>query len=371
VSERVVAVRSSAGDYEVRISPGLLSQLGEWVRELAPRARVALITDANVRRAWGVAATSALEAAGVEAHVFEVAPGEGSKTITVADRLWGELIASGFSRADLVVALGGGVVGDLAGFVAATYHRGTRLVQVPTSLLAQVDSSVGGKVAVDHALGKNLVGAFHPARRVLVDTAVLQTLPERERWCGLAEMVKAALIADPELLSLLEANLEGLARGTAPVEVLTEAISASIQVKARIVSQDEHESGMRMWLNFGHTVAHGLETVSGYGPLTHGEAVVLGMRAAVRASERLGKLMAADVQRAQAILARFPRPPVMSLDASEVLSAMGKDKKAVAGKVRYVVLERIGQAGIEPELAPELLAEITEAAVAELAGSRA
>jgi 3-dehydroquinate synthase len=348
------------------VGAGLLHGLGEGVKALAPRARLALVTDSNVWRAWGERAKASLERAGFQVRVLEVAAGEASKSLEVANRLWGELIAGGFSRSDLLVALGGGVVGDLAGFVAATFHRGMPFVQVPTSLLAQVDSSVGGKVAIDHEKGKNLIGAFHAPRWVLADTDVLSTLPVRERWCGLAEMVKAGLIADPALLGMLEAHLEAIAEGSAPSPLLEEVISAAIRVKAEIVSQDEKEGGMRLWLNFGHTVAHGLEAASHFGPLTHGEAVVSGMRAAVVVSERLGKLSAEGRTRAQALLGRFPRPPRISLEPRAVLQAVGWDKKSVEGRVRYVVLDGIGRAGVEPELPRALLEEVVQAAVAEL-----
>lgn len=368
---RTIEVRAAAGDYRVQVGAGLLDGLGEGVKALAPRARLALVTDSNVWRAWGERAKASLERAGFQVRVLEVAAGEASKSLEVANRLWGELIASGLSRADLLVALGGGVVGDLAGFVAATFHRGMPFVQVPTSLLAQVDSSVGGKVAIDHEKGKNLVGAFHAPRWVLADTDVLSTLPVRERWCGLAEMVKAALIAAPGLLGTLEASLEAIGEGSAPPALLEEAITAAIRVKADVVSQDEKESGMRLWLNFGHTVAHGLEAASGYGPLTHGEAVVIGMRAAVNVSERLGKVSAAERERALALLGRFPQPPRISLEPEAVLRAVGWDKKAVEGKVRYVVLEGIGRAGVVPELPRPLLEEVVQAAVAGLREGRA
>lgn len=361
-----IPVRSSGGDYEVRVGAGELERLGEWVRASSPEARVALVSDSNVWRLWGEVARTSLEGAGVSVQHLEVPAGEASKSLEVANRLWGELIDGGFSRSDLLVALGGGVVGDLAGFVAATFHRGMPFVQVPTSLLAQVDSSVGGKVAIDHPRGKNLVGAFHPPRRVVADTRVLETLPVRERWCGLAEMVKAGLIADPALLELLEAHLEPLAEGRASPELQERVIAASIRVKADIVSRDEREGGLRLLLNFGHTVAHGLEAASGYGPLTHGEAVVSGMRAAVTVSERLGRLNGDEARRVRALLGRFPRPPRMSLDARAVLAALGRDKKAVSGKVRYVVLDGVGRASVVPELPPALLEEVVSSAVAEL-----
>ena len=259
-------------------------------------------------------------------------------------------------HAPTVLALGGGVVGDLAGFVAATFHRGMRLVHAPTTLLAQVDSSIGGKVAIDHPLGKNLVGAFHPPARVLSDVSTLRTLPPRERWNGLAEVVKTALVLDSELFEELENALPALGRGESDDEGWAGVVGRTAALKARVVSEDELEAGPRMLLNFGHTVGHALEAATGHGPLGHGEAVVLGMRAAVAVSERLGRLNADEVQRVVQVLERFPRPPPVPRPEREaVRAALGRDKKAVAGKVRYVVLDAVGRGAVEPALPEELL----------------
>ncbi|HEX9506797.1 MAG TPA: 3-dehydroquinate synthase, partial [Myxococcales bacterium] len=295
--QRVIDIRSRSGAYQVLIGQGAVRDLGQQIHSRKLSRRVAVISDTNVLAHWADAVVVSLKARRIEPTLFALPPGESQKTLASAQKLYGDLIEGGFTRKDAVIALGGGVIGDLAGFVAATYHRGVPLIHVPTSLLAQVDSSIGGKVAVDHRLGKNLVGAFYPPRFVLCDPSVLNTLAERERWSGLAEVVKAALIADRELLKLLEANLEQLAvNPSAPL--LLEVIQRSIAIKAKIVSRDELEEGDRVLLNFGHTVGHALEVVTGYRPLTHGEAVVLGMRAAVAVSLRLGRCPAAEASRA-------------------------------------------------------------------------
>ena len=351
-----VTVQSRFGAYDVDIGPGLLEGLAGDPSFAGITGRVAVVTDANVRPLWGDRLRDTLAGAGVEAVLLEIPPGEGSKTLAQADALWTGLIEAGLGRGDTVLALGGGVVGDLAGFVAATFHRGVRLLQAPTTLLAQVDSSIGGKVAIDHRLGKNLIGAFHPPVRVVSDVSTLRTLPVRERWNGLAEVVKTALVLDGELFDELETALPALGGGRADDEGWAGVVGRTATLKARLVSEDELERGPRMLLNLGHTVGHALEATTGHGPLSHGEAVVLGMRAAVAVSERLGRLDPGDAGRIRAVLARFPRPPPMARPArAEVRAALGRDKKASAGNIRYVVLDGIGRGAIEASLSEELL----------------
>ena len=351
-----VTVQSRAGAYDVDIGPGLLAGLAEDPSRSGMTGRVAVVTDANVRPLWGDRLRAALAEAGLDVVLLEIPPGEGSKTLARADALWTGLIEAGFGRGDTVVALGGGVVGDLAGFVAATFHRGVRLLHAPTTLLAQVDSSIGGKVAIDHRLGKNLIGAFHPPVRVVSDVSTLRTLPARERWNGLAEVVKTALVLDFELFEELETALPALGGGRADDVGWEGVVGRTAGLKARLVSQDELERGPRMLLNLGHTVGHALEAATGHGPLNHGEAVVLGMRAAVAVSERLGRLDPVDASRVEALLARFPRPPPVPRPArEEVRAALGRDKKASAGRIRYVVLEGIGRGAVEPALPEALL----------------
>ncbi len=351
-----VTVQSRTGPYFVDIAPGLLGDLAGDPGAAGLTGRVAVVTDRNVRPLWGDRVRADLARAGFDPVLLEIPAGEGSKTLAGADALWTGLIEAGFGRGDSVLALGGGVVGDLAGFVAATFHRGIRVLQAPTTLLAQVDSSIGGKVAIDHRLGKNLIGAFHPPVRVLCDVSTLRTLPERERWNGLAEVVKTALVLDGELFNELETALPALGAGRADDEGWAGVVGRTAALKALLVSEDELERGPRMMLNLGHTVGHALEAATGHGPLSHGEAVVLGMRAAVAVSERLGRLGSEHVRRIQEVLSRFPRPPGVTRPArDEVRAALGRDKKASAGKIRYVVLDGIGRGAVEPALPEELL----------------
>lgn len=336
---RSLTVASGAGPYLVHVGGGLLARTGALLREAGLDRRVAVIADENVGALYGAALLRSLSDVGFDAQLFLHPPGEEAKSLAGAEGLYGALIEAGFGRKDAVLALGGGVTGDLAGFVAATYHRGVDFVQVPTTLLAQVDSSVGGKVAVDHPLGKNLIGAFHPPRLVVADTDILSTLPIRERWSGLAEIAKAALIRDEALLRVLEDRLEALASEPDP-----EVIRRAIAIKAEVVAADEREGGLRRILNFGHTIGHGLETAVGYGALAHGEAVVLGMRAAIS----LSRLATPEAERAFALLRRFPIPTFSTPDRMRVLEAVRRDKKADRGRISFVLLERIGSAVVEP-----------------------
>ena len=333
-----IPVETPSGAYAVHVGRDLLGDLGARLAAAGARGRVAVVADATVRALHGDAALRSLP----DAVVLEVPPGEASKSLAQADRLWTALLEAGIGRGDTLVALGGGVAGDLAGFVAATLHRGMAFVQVPTTLLSQVDSSVGGKVAIDHPLGKNLIGAFHQPRLVVADVATLATLPERERWSGLAEIAKAALLGDRALLALLETGLEAIAAGEP--EATAAAVARSIRVKARIVAADERETGLRRVLNLGHTVGHALELVAGYGTLTHGEAVLLGMRAAIEVSRRCAGLSAAEAARVLALLARFPVRPPRDLDRAAVVGAALRDKKREGARVHYVVLGAIGSA---------------------------
>jgi 3-dehydroquinate synthase len=335
--ERLV-VQSGGGAYPVYVGTGLLGELGRLLEQEGISGRPAVFVDEGVPEGFREAVRDALP----EAMFATVPAGEAAKTIDQAERLWGLLIRSGFGRKDVAISVGGGATSDLVGFVAATYHRGMPVVHLPTTLLAQVDASVGGKTAIDHPLGKNLVGAFHAPRMVIADLDTLRTLPARERWCGLAEVAKAALIADPALVSTLEAELERLAEGTS--EALLPVVVRAIQIKAEVVAADELDLGRRHVLNFGHTLGHALEATTGFGPLRHGEAVVLGMRAAVHLSARLGRLAADEAERVLALLSRFPIPPVELPPSSEVLRAARRDKK---GARTFVTVGPIGRAHVE------------------------
>ncbi|MEF8794073.1 MAG: 3-dehydroquinate synthase, partial [Thiohalorhabdus sp.] len=287
--------------------------------------------------------------------------GEAYKTLATLEQVYDQMLAARADRKTAVIALGGGVVGDLAGFAAATYQRGVPYVQVPTTLLAQVDAAVGGKTAVNHPRGKNMIGAFHQPRAVIADTDTLATLPDRELRAGFAEVVKYGLIRDPEFFTYLEGNAEAvLAREPGP---LSEAIYQSCRNKAEVVAADEHEAGSRALLNLGHTFAHAIETGTGYTQWLHGEAVAVGMVMAAEASHQLGWLPQDGVDRLRALFERagLPLAGPADLPVARYLELMGLDKKAEAGQVRYVLLEEIGAAFVTAEVPEGVITAAIEA----------
>ena len=337
----------------VRIVRGGLSRLGAFTRAVTGARRAALVSDARVAGLYGAEALRSLDRAGVRAHLVRVPPGERSKSPKRLASLWERCAVLGLDRRDVVVALGGGVVGDLAGFLAATYLRGVPWVGVPTSLLAQVDSSVGGKTAVDLKAGKNLAGAFHQPAGVLVDPDVLSTLPDRHRRAGLAEAAKLGMAADARLFRWLERHEAPLAAGD--LEALAEVVERSIRAKARVVLADERESGVRAALNLGHTAGHALEAAVGFRGLLHGEAVALGLRIAAALSVRKAGLALEDRLRMEMLLDVLGLPwklPPVSADC--ILEVMRRDKKRSGQAVRWVLTPRIGHASV-PRLVSERL----------------
>ncbi len=344
-----VAVRSSRGDYPVFVGRGLLGNLGERLRHPAVRGplgrRCVVVTDRHVADLpHAVAALDGLRAGSFAPELLVVPAGEASKSLRETERLCEAFGAAGLDRGgDFVVALGGGVIGDLAGFAAAVYQRGLPCVQVPTTVTAQVDSAVGGKTGVNTAHAKNQVGAFHPPVAVVTDVAALATLPAREFAEGAAEALKHGLIVDRDLFARLS-----LENGVAPRQALDEeAVRRNVSIKAGIVSEDEFERlGRRALLNFGHTVGHAVETAAGYGNMLHGEAVALGMVAAGRLSVRRAGLPMDEFRRLVAALAAWGLPTRLtgSLPADEVLRALRLDKKFEGGRVRFVLLDRLGAA---------------------------
>ena len=328
--------------YDVVVGDGLLSQLGEHLPVLDGVSNAAVVTVSPVETLYAERVVAGLQALGIDAHPIVVPDGEEAKTLETLDAVYHRLAAIPLGRADIVVALGGGVVGDLAGFAAATWNRGVAVIQLPTTLLAQVDAAVGGKTGVNLPEGKNLVGAFHQPLVVVADTSTLATLPPRELRAGLGEVTKYGFMADTELLDLLESRPGDATAGDA--DVLTEVVRRGIAVKARIVAADERESGERALLNYGHTFGHAIEQVSGYGTYRHGEAVGLGMVAAARLGERLGVTEAGVADRTVALLDRLGLPTGgVRADPAELWSAMTRDKKAKGG-VRFVLCTAPGNA---------------------------
>jgi 3-dehydroquinate synthase len=351
---RSLAVALGERSYPVRIGSGSLAAAGPEVARRTGATLAVVITVPVVARRYAPALERSLRAAGLRVRRIVVPDGDRTKRLEVAARLYRRLLALGADRGTALVALGGGMVGDLAGFTAATFLRGVPFVQVPTTLLAMVDASVGGKVGVNLPQGKNLVGAFHQPRLVWIDVATLRSLPRRELAAGFAEMVKAAALWDAAFFARLEREAEALAALDA--RQLVPALRRAIAIKAEIVSLDEREAGPRMLLNLGHTLGHAIERLTGYRRVLHGEAVAIGMAYAARRSEELGLAPPGTASRLEALLRRFGLPtelPVFSRGA--YLAALGVDKKKRDGRIRYVVLRGIGRAETLPLSAARIL----------------
>ncbi|WP_018863070.1 3-dehydroquinate synthase [Thioalkalivibrio sp. ARh3] len=331
--------------YPIRIGPGQLAA-ADTLRPALEGRRVAVVTNTTVGPLYGESLRETLGQCGIagEPLWIELPDGEAHKTLATVESIITRLLEARLDRGSRIVALGGGVVGDIAGFAAAIYQRGIDFVQVPTTLLAQVDSSVGGKTGVNHPLGKNMIGAFHQPRAVLIDTDTLKTLPERELQAGLAEVIKYGLIRDAEFFAWLEAHIDDL-RALEP-EALARAIHRSCACKAEIVAADEREGGIRALLNLGHTFGHAIEAGMGYGEWLHGEAVGTGMAMAARMSERMGWLSPAERERAEALIQRagLALDPPDHMTAERFRELMAIDKKVASGRLRLVLLRGIGQA---------------------------
>jgi len=342
---RRLTVDLSGHPYDIHIGSGLLDRLGDFARPLRP-SRLLVVTDVRVGALYGSRARAALHPV-APTTVFELAGGETGKDMHAVEAVLDALLAAGADRKSVVIALGGGVIGDIAGFAAAIYMRGVRFVQVPTTLLAQVDSSVGGKTGVNHARGKNLIGAFHQPEGVVADTDTLRTLPPRELSAGLAEVLKHGLLADAEYFARAARDLPRLlACDEGP---LAEAIARSCEIKAGIVARDEKESGERALLNFGHTFGHAIEALTGYERWLHGEAVGCGMCLAADLSRRLGLISRAEVDTIEKAVSAAGLPVrIEGLSRVAALESMRGDKKAEAGEIRFIVLERIGRAVQRP-----------------------
>ncbi|MEL6753368.1 MAG: 3-dehydroquinate synthase [Pseudomonadota bacterium] len=351
---RVVKVDLGTRSYDISIGPKLLSTLGPTLSHMVKSPRVFVLTDENVAGDHLGTLEAHLSAAGLKAEARIIPAGEASKSWAELEATLDWLLDAGANRADVLVAFGGGVIGDLAGLAAALMKRGMGLVQVPTTLLSQVDSSVGGKTAINTRQGKNLVGAFYQPRAVVIDTELLATLPERERAAGYAEIVKYGLLGDADFFAWLETH--GAAVTALEPGTLGEAIARSCEAKARIVAQDEREGGVRALLNLGHTFGHALEAENGYGPdLLHGEAVACGMALALRYSVRQGLMSAADAARAETVLnaaglsTRLPALAGGPYPPGQLVKHMRQDKKARGNAVPLILARGIGKAFIHPD----------------------
>ncbi|MBW3600053.1 MAG: 3-dehydroquinate synthase [Planctomycetes bacterium] len=349
-----VRVNLSERSYDIEIGAGMLARSGEFVASRSRVSHAVCIADANVVSPYAESVEESLRSAGARVARLTIQPGERCKSVAEAERLWNAMLAAGADRKSVVIAVGGGVVGDLAGFVAATYARGLAFVQVPTTLLAQVDSSVGGKVGVNLPGAKNMVGAFWQPLGVLIDTATLATLPDREYRAGLGEVVKYGVILDAEFFAWLESHVAEINRRDAAA--LEHIITRCCRLKADVVEADERETiGLRAVLNYGHTFCHAIEAVTGYGEYLHGEAVAIGMMCAARLAASLGRIDQSLVVRQRELLAALRLPlETPSVDDDALLAAMQHDKKVEHGRLRFILPTRLGHVELVGDVAPEL-----------------
>ncbi len=352
VRHKTVCVALGERSYDIHIGQGLLGRLGEMLSGIKLKGKALVVTNPVIGRRYGRTALRSLKQTGFQASILTVPEGEQTKSLSWASSILDALVAHRFERQSVVIALGGGVIGDLAGFAASLYMRGIPFVQVPTTLVAQVDSSVGGKTGVNHPLGKNLIGTFHQPHVVIIDTDTLQSLPEREWRAGLAEVIKYGVIADPTFFAYLERNMAGLlARET---KCVMHAVQRSCQIKAQVVSEDERESDRRRILNYGHTIGHALESFGQYRTLIHGEAVAIGMVQEADLARHLGFCSSEVVARQTQVIHAAALPVSLPTVTAGVLwAAMQHDKKVLAGKVQCVFPTEIGSIRIAPIERPE------------------
>lgn len=355
-----VSISEMKRDYEIIIGENIIRYLEDYIEMIYKGKKVFLVSDQNVMNLYGEKITKILTDADYDYTTYIIPPGEGSKSFEFLVKGYDLLLKEGFGRDNLLLALGGGVVGDLAGFIAASFMRGIPFIQIPTTLLAQVDSSIGGKTAVNHPLGKNLIGAFYQPELVLIDPGFLKTLDRRELLNGLAEIIKHGFIADHGLLSYLEENREAILNyETKP---LSKIIYTSCKIKAGVVEEDEKERGKRALLNFGHTIGHALEAVTAYEKYHHGEAVAVGMVGAAEISRKLSLISNQDLEYLENIITDYGLPVGFQYaeECSEVYERLFYDKKVKDKHLRWVLLKDLGEAYIEEELSKDIIIEVLE-----------
>ena len=353
---RKVKVELGANSYEIYVGSGLLAQVGHRLKKNGFSGKLVIITDPRAKELYGDALNQSLTKDGFSVTTLQVPEGEEQKSLETAGRLYHELTNCHAERTTPILALGGGVIGDLTGFVAATYMRGVPLIQIPTTLLAQVDSSIGGKVAVDHGQLKNKIGAFYQPRLVISDIDTLKTLPPNELANGLAEVIKSAAIRNKKFFAFLETNLDRIK--SLDESALEETVFQTVQIKAEVVEKDERDLGLRNILNYGHTIGHAIETVSDF-KVGHGNAVAIGMLAAARISNKMGILDKNDLGRLKGIIEKAGLPTEMpDLQIEKIIQAMKHDKKVLRDKIRFVLLKSIGSAFITDEVNLSLVEKV-------------
>jgi len=354
-------IRTASGEYPAHVAWGALAHLGDITKRATRARRAFLISDEAVMAQWGEAAISSLREAGIEVASHTIPSGDASKSLQQAAEVYDWLASQRAERRDAIVALGGGMVNDFSGFVAGTYLRGMPVVQAPTSLLAMVDASIGGKTAVNHAGAKNIVGLFYQPKAVVADVATLKTLPRRALIEGMGEVIKHALIRDAELLTVLEARLDDLL--ALEPELTTQVLARNVQIKGAVVSEDERETGgVRELLNYGHTLGHAFEAAGGYEALLHGEAVAVGMIAAGEIGRRVGITPAVLVERQRALIehAGLPLKPPTGIDRDRIHAALALDKKVVAGGQRWVLLEDVGRPIVTSDVPKDVIEAVLD-----------
>ncbi|GAB4390598.1 MAG: 3-dehydroquinate synthase [Thermodesulfovibrionales bacterium] len=361
---RLETIRVELGErsYDIAVGSGTLGDLGGRMKGLGLSPRAAVVTNPTVRGLYGAPVEASLREAGFDPAWVVVPDGEEYKSLLWMERIWGEMLKAGLDRRSAVVALGGGVIGDMAGFAASAYMRGVPCVQVPTTLLAQVDSSVGGKTGVNHPLGKNMIGAFWQPSLVWIDVETLGTLPRRELLAGMAEVVKYGVIWDEGFFGFLENNRDAVL-GLDPGAVVR-VIRRSCEIKAEVVSRDEREGGLRAILNYGHTIGHGIETAAGYGRYLHGEAVAMGMVLEARLALAMGVAGEGEASRIRGLVEHYGLPSGLppEADPGAVLKAIRLDKKALAGTLRFVLPEAVGRVRVNEPVGEEDLLRALERA---------
>jgi len=354
-----VKVDLKDNSYDINVGAGILSEFGSTLKKFSNFEKVIVVTDPLVNELWGSLLRSSLKNSGYNFEVIEIPRGEKYKNIKIAYKIFDRLLKIEAHRDCLIIAFGGGVIGDLAGFVAATYMRGTNLVHIPTTLLAQVDASIGGKTSVNHSKGKNLIGVFYQPMFVHSDVETLTTLPQKEIRTGLAEVIKYGVIEDDDFFKFLEENSHHLNTKAfedkdtlkAAMKVWQIIVTESCKIKARVVAQDERENGLRMILNFGHTIGHSIETITKYSEYTHGEAVAIGMVAASKISHEIGLLDGESVQRITDLFEKLKLPTrVEGLSAKKIINNLKVDKKIREGKIKFVLPKKIGKVEIRDDV---------------------
>jgi 3-dehydroquinate synthase len=365
---RTIHVKTASARYPVHVGSNLLPRFGSHLRKLFPKStpRIFVLTSPQIWSLWGKQFASAFPRDSAPTVLF-LAPGEQHKRLASLERLATELSTAGADRSSLLVAFGGGIIGDAGGFLAAIYMRGIPYIQIPTTLLAQVDSSVGGKTGVNLTSGKNLIGSFHHPLAVFADVDVLETLPPRELHAGLFESIKAGIIRDPRLFRYLEQNRDSIL--ACDPGALQHVVSSSVAMKAEVVGIDEHESGLRMILNFGHTLGHAIEAVTGYKKLLHGEAIAWGMLAAIHVSRTRHVLPEKDANRMQQLICSYGPLPRFRARIPDLLDAAGRDKKNKAGTRRFVLTTGIGKAIVVEDVTDAELASALEWTLREASSS--